>query len=419
MIKRCVNIDWLECYCLEDAINYPHNADYFRSQGFIVHEREYGTPVYEEMFVVIGTDDQPLIEVRRNPKSAKGRQLHGVLDPAACHIRLTNRTCYFNNPASLMQQFLERYGLHFQRISRIDICLDFIKFDYGDEPAVFIDRYFRHKYAKINQCRIRAHGRDMWDGRIWNSVSWGNEKSMIGTKFYNKSMELRERSDKPYIRQAWRAAGLIDDEVSMTTVIVGKDGKPVTVKPDIWRVEFSIKSSTRKWFVMEVDGGAKRKIKSMRNTLDMYYTKDDLLTMFFSLAEHYFHFKKFKAATRKDRCEDKLLFKTEEKAVHYKLENVATAETPSKTLNALYHLIEDYRENHVESDIFKACNILLSKIEEERHTASWARPWPIDELTALRLLIAQRINNPSQPQSLSIDDTRAIIKLSDGLFGEK
>lgn len=419
MIQRCVNIDWLECYCLEDALNYPHDADYFRAQGFRVQEREYGTPVYEQMFTLFGTDDQPLIEVRRSPKSAKSKQLHGVLDPNACHVRLTNRTCYFMSPVKLMQQFLEQYGLHFQRISRLDICLDFTKFDYGDDPADIMDRYFRHKYSKINQCRIRANGRDLWDGRIWNSVAWGNEKSMIGTKFYNKSMELREKSDKPYIRQAWRAAGLVDDEVNLTKTVTGKDGKPVTTKPDVWRVEFSIKSSTRKWFIIEDESGAKRKIRSIQHTLDMYYTRDDLLSMFFSLAEHYFHFKKFKAATRKDRCEDKLLFKVNERAIHYKLENIATKEAPSHVLNSLYHLIENYRETHVESEVYKACNVLLQKIEEERHTTSWAHPWPLDELTALRLVIARRINNPNLAASLSLADTQAIIKAADGLFGEK
>lgn len=419
MIQRCVNIDWLECYCLEDSLGYPHDADYFRRQGFQVREREYGTPVYHEMFTLLGNDDQPLIEVRRNPKSAKGRQINGVLDPNACHIRLCNRTCYFMQPVAIMQRFIEQYGLHFQRISRIDICLDFTKFDYGDDPADFIARYFRHKYSKINQANISAHGRDLWDGRIWNSVSWGNPKSMIGTKFYNKTMELREKSDKPYIRQAWRAAGLVDDEVNLTKKTIDKEGNTVTTKPDVWRVEFSIKSSTRKWFIIEDYSGKKRQIRSIHHTLDMYQTKDSLLDMFFSLTEHYFHFKKFKASIRKDRCEDKLLFRTNEKSIHYKLENIATAEKPDNRLKHLRLLVENYRESHVTPDIYKACNIILAKIEEELHTTSWAHPWPMDELTALRLVIARRLENHDTNASLSIEDTKALIAVTEGLFGEK
>lgn len=419
MVQRCVNIDWLEVYCLEDNIGYPHNADFFRRAGWQVSEREYGTPVYHEMFVLYGHDGEPLLEVRRNPKSAQGRQINGVLDPNACHVRLCNRTCYFMAPVTLLQQFLEQYGLHFQRISRIDICLDFTRFDYGDDPADFIARYFRGRYAKINQARIRAHGQDLWDGRLWNSVSWGNQKSMIGTKFYNKSMELREKSDKPYIRQAWRAAQLVDDEMTLTKTTTDAEGHTVTTKPDVWRVEFSIKSSTRKWFIIEDVLGAKQKIRSVRNTFDMYDTKAKLLDMFFSLTEHYFHFKKFKAAVRKDRCEDKLLFRTDEKAVFYKLENIATKNTVDNRVNHLLQLITDYQEHHVEPDIYKACNVIIAKLEEERRTASWAHPWPADELTALRLVIANRINNPERTGCLSVEETKAILAVQEGLFLEK
>lgn len=413
-MKRCINIDWLECYCLEDSIGYPHNAQYFRDRGFIVREREYGTPVYEEMFVLLGTDDQPLLEIRRSPKSAKGKQIHGVLEFNACHIRLTNRTCYFNNPVQLLQLFLEQYGFHYQRISRIDICLDFEKFDYGDLPSVFVDRYMKHKYSKINQAELSAHGRDMWDGRRWNSLKWGEPKSMISTKLYNKSMELEKVHDKPYIRQAWRACGLVDDEYYLTKL--NEAGE--TYKPQIWRVEFSIKSSTRNWYVVEDCNGSKSRILSKRNTLDNYQTKDDLMNVFFSLCEHYFHFKKFKASVRKDRCEDKLLFRTNEKNTYYKLENVATAVIPDKQIKKLAALIRQYRDTHYMPDIYKACNILLYELEKEERTASLTKPWPASELTAIRLLIAKHINNPDAPET-SLTEIRELINIENNLFGEK
>lgn len=413
-MKRCINIDWLECYCLEDTIGYPHNAQYFRDRGFIVREREYGTPVYEEMFVLLGTDDQPLLEIRRSPKSAKGKQIHGVLEFNACHIRLTNRTCYFNNPVQVLQLFLEQYGFHYQRISRIDICLDFEKFDYGDLPSVFVDRYMKHKYSKINQAELSAHGRDMWDGRRWNSLKWGEPKSMISTKLYNKSMELEQVHDKPYIRQAWRACGLVDDEYYLTKL--NEAGE--TYKPQIWRVEFSIKSSTRNWYVVEDCNGSKTKILSKRNTLDNYQTKEDMMNVFFSLCEHYFHFKKFKPSIRKDRCEDKLLFRTNEKNSFYKLENVATAVVPDKQIKKLAALIRQYRDTHGMPDIYKACNILLYELEKEARTAALTTPWPASELTAIRLLIAKHINNPDAPET-SLTEIRELINIENNLFGEK
>ena len=191
---RCVNIDWLECFCLEDAINYPHDADYFRSQGWHVREREYGTPMYEQMFTLLDHYDLPIIEIRRKPKSDNMKKA-GLFDPNSCHVRLTNRACYATGAAQMLQQFLETHGLWFQRISRIDICYDFERFDYGDEPQKFLQRYMAGRFSKINQANINAHGLDQWDGRNWNSVSWGSLKSMVTTRFYNKTMELREAHD--------------------------------------------------------------------------------------------------------------------------------------------------------------------------------------------------------------------------------
>ena len=64
---RCVNIDWLEVFAME--IGAPHDADYFIRAGFVVHVREYGTRIYNEMFTLDGQDGHPLLEVRRNPKN--------------------------------------------------------------------------------------------------------------------------------------------------------------------------------------------------------------------------------------------------------------------------------------------------------------------------------------------------------------
>lgn len=436
MKQRCINIDWLECYCIEDYLGFPHDADYFLAKGWQVKVRDYGTPVYHEMFTLFTHDDQPFIEVRRNPKSAQGRQLHGVLDPRACHIRLANRTCYFEQAAKIMQDFLEENGFSFQRISRIDIALDFELFDSGDRPDKFIARFMAGRYSKINQGNIRANGKDMWDGRIWNSLAWGNIKSMVGTKFYNKTMELKERSDKPYIRQAWKASGLVDDSHDLWKV----DRKGQKYYPDIWRIEFSIKSSTRKWFVIEDNSGAKEKIRSIHHTLDMYYSRQQLLDMFFSLAEHYFHFKKpveimhrgvsadalyqvqwvnrEKNLQRKDRCPDKILFYPKEQAVFYKLENIASASKKNNQLDSLLSKIINYREQHVMPDIYKACNVLIESIERERRVADLTHPWPMEELTAIRLLIAERIKNPDAPCNTPQTIVNALQTIENDIFGE-
>ena len=66
---RCVNLDWLEISAEESNSRYPCDADYFRSRGFIVHERDYGTRVWGEVFTIEDENGHDWIEVRRRPPS--------------------------------------------------------------------------------------------------------------------------------------------------------------------------------------------------------------------------------------------------------------------------------------------------------------------------------------------------------------
>ena len=412
---RCVNLDWLEVYCLESSIGYPHDAEYFRRAGWHVREREYGTPTYKEMFTLFSYDnDEPLIEVRRAPKAPRGYNTGGIMDPNACHIRLCNRTCYMEDAAGLLQRFLEENFFEYSRISRVDIALDFEKFDSGDDPQKFLQRYIKGQYAKINQARISMHGADRWDGRTWNSVKWGNENSMVTTKMYCKTLELRQVSDKPYIRQAWYEAGLIDDWFDMTKRM--EDG--TVYKPEIWRIEFSIKSSTKNWFVVEDPYSTKRKLKSIRHTLEQYRTRRQMLDVFFSLADHYFHFKKFTEGVRKDRCEDKVLFGKKIPSVFYKVTHVATHEKQDKTLLRLRRMLRDYQNTIYDEEKRQACRMLIADIEYRVRAHDLPNDTPIEELTLLRQLVAKRVMGSPNTLSQDINIIKAMLDIETDIFGE-
>lgn len=428
---RCVNIDWLEVFCYEDITLTPYTAEFFRSHGWSVVERPYGTRVYNEMFTLLGTDGEPLLEIRRNPKSQMADGQNGILAVNATHLRLCNRTCYCVDAIDRFRAFLAEYHYTIVRIARLDICLDFEYFDYGDEPFKFLQRYLVGRYAKINQANISLHGRDQWDGRYFNSVSWGAPKSCIKTRFYDKTMELREGKDKPYIRQAWQEAGLITDFHNMTKQKA--DGTVYT--PRIWRVEFAITSGKRNWFMMEHDNRGKRKKQSVRHTLAMWDTKDKQLNMFLSLADHYFHFKKVEykhkrnaitedaLATiaisqqahksllmfteepqlqRKDRCQDKLLFRISDATEFYKLENLASSTPSSKPLNSLIRRLEEWRDKQYKSDIIRACNTIIKEMKTFAALQDTTNEWPVELLQQIRYVIAKRIEGSTQ----SLDEDR-------------
>lgn len=385
-MTRCVNIDWLEVYALE-PVQEPRNADYFRGVGWDVHEREYGTPMYNEMFTLYDDFGYAIFEVRRSPKSRA--DLGGIFEINGCHIRLSNRACYFDRCAELLQNFLLQHHYTFSRISRLDVCLDFKRFDSGDFPQQFVRRFMEGKYSKINQCELTAHGSDEWAGRVWNSLSWGHKKSMIKTRLYCKSLELQEVKDKPYIRQAWFLAGLVDNPLTCTQH--NPDGS--IYKPSIWRLEFQISSSVKRWFVVHPEGNEKKYL-SVRHVLDRYYTRAQLIALFDSLQRHYFHFKYYDSHQRKDRCKDKVLFNFRENDTIYKIERsqVASVNQPGYSDKVLLKRLIRYREEHqFDEPLREAANVIIDTLQEQSMRFSTSTPFSREQLTALRLAIAQRL----------------------------
>ena len=406
MIARCINLDWLEVHARESQ-SPCRDAAYFEAKGYRVQVREYGTRVYREMFTILAPNDEPLLEVRRDPAS---QGLQGIHDPDECHIRLCNRTCYFDNAATLLENFLQKHGYREVRISRVDICLDFSRFDKGDDPAAFVRRYFKHRYAKINQGRICGHGSDTWDGQNWNSISWGSKSSAVSTKMYDKTLELYDvkldRFAKPYIREAWFRCGLIDDIQRCT--LKGE-------RQTIWRVEFSLRSAVKNWVPINLDGEA-RKIQSLRNTLSVYCCRERILVMFASLCRHYFRFKKYEEGKRKDRCPDKVLFEFGKEEVVYKIGKPDTALGSGTSFKARYNRLllklREYQSTHWGAEIHKACETLISAITEEDYRADLACPWSQEELNFMKKLIFVRTTQRDLTYTAAVEEVKRLLGIT-------
>lgn len=347
------------------------------------------------MFTLL-INGEPFVEVRRAPSSLGSASAARYFDPRSCHIRLCNRTCYAFDAGTIMQNFLDDHGFVFMSISRIDLCLDFEKFDSGDVPFKFLTRYLKGRYAKVNQCNIAVHGKDEWNGRNYNSISWGSKKSPIFTRFYDKTLELKEGKDKPYIRQAWASCGLVDDFIQLTKK--GSDG--VFYKPRIWRLEFAISSNVKNWVCFDVDEHGDKTHLSKRNDLSVYANRELLEPMFASLVAHYFHFKKYEKTQRKDRCIDKVLFSFEQMTTMYRVEKLCTSKPDDSHLIALRHRLEEYRMMHIDNGVRKACDVLLEQLSNEILRKQASQPFDDDEVKLLQRLIADAINRPDKPVSL-------------------
>lgn len=360
------------------------NADYYRSQGYVVHEREYGTRVYSEMFTVEDGHGNRFIEVRRNPQS--GYSSFAGLSELSCHLRLTNRACYSNTAVRDMAEFLIKHGYIFQRIFRLDVCYDFLKFDSGDNPERFLRRYIEKKFSKVNQCKVRVIGDDSWASFDWESVSWGAPSSMVSTKMYNKTKELKATGmKKPWIVQAWFESELVPDPLNL---------------PDVWRIEFSLRSSARNWIVIEDADSKRHKKRAVPHTLEMFDSRDKLWMRFEELAHHYFQFRHVeyldkvnsdgeRELKRKDTCREKTLFYYNTDRTFYQIDGVARECVPDRDDRILRNRLMVYREKHADSDIRRAIDILLTNLDRERLRQITAHGVS-HEIDAIRLAIATR-----------------------------
>lgn len=428
-IDRCVNIDWLEVYCLESNERFPCNADYFESQGYMVKRREYGTRVYREMFYILDENSDPVIEIRRNP--ASGESEFQGLSEYSTHIRLQNWVLYRKDPIQFLREFLLRHDYIFKRIYRIDICYDFEFFDSGDAPAKFARRYMRGVYRKINQCNLSTYGSDSWSSYEVNSLSWGAKASMVSTKLYNKTLELKEaKNDKPWIKTCWMVHGLIDNPTSMTK----RNDKGEVYSPEIWRVEFSMKSDADRWIVLDMTRGAKTTKRSVPHSLSMFDEPYKLWARFQNLAYNYFHFKykeyvqeepkvsmyalekvhsdHERKLQRKDRCRDKILFKFDTKNEFFKLSAVPSVSAIKDSEAVLRRRLEVYRARTSDRKTHDACTIVLESLER----LSSLRFLPMGdpkERRVLQLALAQRLGGDERSATELIARIRQIIEDED------
>ena len=411
--ERCCNLDWLEVHCMEPPGD-PHDANYFRRVGLNVAERDYGTRVYKEMFTVYDLRNNPFVEVRRAPYSTGYAGIHAAEE---CHLRLVNAACYYDDAAQRLQDFMDTYHYTFNRISRVDICLDFELFDEGDEPAKFLARYLRQVYSKINQGNITAHGADRWNGQVWNSVSWGSPTSAIGTKFYNKTMELYDQASgtfrKPHIRYAWLKCHLIDDFHKCL-----KRQADGWYQPQIWRVEFSIRSSVKNWFTIELNGEEKH-YQSIRNNLSMYDSRPKLVTLFASLQQHYFHFKHFEKGQRKDRCRDKILFRWDGQQRTYKVgrEDIAhllgEGAKQQRPYDTLIRKLKEYQQAKPKADVVEACQVIIRAIEGDYLRSDLKNPFSYADMMALQRALSMKADGIDTDVTILMREVKELLKLND------
>lgn len=209
-MEKIINIDWLSFFC---QCGEPVNFD-----DYTLELKTYGTQIFEKAADVV-KDNEVVAIVLWQPRSA-------ILAQNSAMIKLKNRQLYNGNWYQIFSDIEKNWFCHDIKISRIDICADFVNFKNGLYPKTLISNFLTQKFVKVGRGSFKVMG-EQKKYINYQYLRFGSGSSEISAYLYNKSTELKEVKDKPYIRELWHNLNNQNNR-------------------DVWRLEFSLKGKSLK-----------------------------------------------------------------------------------------------------------------------------------------------------------------------------
>lgn len=266
------HIDWLQVYChceidpvdmvpiLPVSLVSPHADGNGHHREYRLEETTQYAHGYKWSRVVMWRNFT-IAYISAIP-SMEGRDYHGA------SIRLANPVLYTSLWYHVFMDVVDVLHWKVQNITRIDLACDQNFFLNGLHPATFLRQYACKLRSFLRVGRLAddfsLHGSKTQQSLDYNYIRWGTRSSGVCVYLYNKSKELKEIKEKPWIRKAWESDGLASNK-------------------DVWRVEVSITSQGL---------GLKSMADGIFHTLfvDDLKTPDSVRQMFQVYASKYFRF---------------------------------------------------------------------------------------------------------------------------------
>ncbi|PSL43415.1 hypothetical protein CLV51_108104 [Chitinophaga niastensis] len=237
-------------------------------------------------------------------------------------LKIENKFLYQSSLKEFVVNLLDQYSFRFHAISRMDVALDFTHFSGGMPPEDLIKNFLQEKYLKKNKAKFTITGNHL-EKNSYDYLRFGSKTSEINYYLYNKSKELLDNKDKPWIRQMWLDAGFHKDA-------------------QVWRIEFSMKSSCKE--LLDFDFGETVACKALA-----IVDNETSFTLFKTLFFKYFSFVENNQGTRKDRMKDVVLLHLDK---------------PNTVILRLTEKIESSRMDKVVIKRFEAHNQYLKTIDK-------------------------------------------------------
>lgn len=229
----CISVDWFEVCCYGAPIEKGERI--INGMRYEIIDEDKNTRIFKKLYKVVhrGLD---YFYIQQEPISS-------ALKKGLTLVKVANRVLYSEKYVPLLIELLKSLGLHYKGVSRLDIAYDCNYFYDGRSPKKFIRDYISKPLDKkggIYLANVQKHIA-FFEKSISSNTQWSYIKFGMGTGgrsayIYDKSLELSEVKDKPWIRKVWADNGLINDE-----------------KHHVWRSEISIKSQGKQ--LLNLDTG--------------------------------------------------------------------------------------------------------------------------------------------------------------------
>lgn len=181
--------------------------------------------------------------------------LSQILPLDSAHLKVINKFLYQDGLKEFVNELLIELDLKFKNYSRLDIAADFKQF-YKHSCPNFIKLFINRKVLKLKSTSFHLDGHATRSMPI-HYLRFGSKYSDLQFYIYNKSKELRDKTNKPYIIEKWERSGLKPNQY------------------DVWRIEFSLKPS--QFGLVDKETGEANNFETLdvllpENTVELFYS---------------------------------------------------------------------------------------------------------------------------------------------------
>lgn len=260
-------IDWLQLNCRGIISEEKLNS---------LIKEPYHTRIFEHIYKYV-RGNKTLYTIAFKPLSP-------ILPHDTVILKIGNEFLYRPDLFANINSLLTWLDLKVHGITRIDLCTDFQYFLNNLQPDNLIHKFVNNTYLKNGLAQFKIIGTQK-EKMNFEYLRFGSGESIISAYMYNKSKELKDVKDKPWIREVW-AKSFIDNTL------------------DTWRLEFSIKSNQIDELNKETGEVAKLNYENIQN-------QQYLEQLYVSLMDKYFQFKHNNKTKNKSEMKTVHLFNNE------------------------------------------------------------------------------------------------------------